>query len=453
MSDKTKLFQDIYNNIVPERVPIANFLTLPVVAEYAGISLLEAEYNFEMLLPHMYELAKEIPFDLIPVNPADRWGNRLPAFYQLLGSKSYQMSATGFVQHPEVTGMNEDEYPQLINDPLAFMLETVIPRHFESISYTDPVKMWQSLHMANAAAAQDENALLPGFFEIMETGDYYPGAPLGGFYITVAPYDCIADQLRGFSNISKDIRRHKTEIKEACEAIMPLQFHRGLPEIITPESSVYFPLHMPPYMREKDFEEVYLPSFLKMVQQYAALGVRSYIFCEQDWMRYLDYLKDFPAGTLFMFEFGDPELVAKKLGDKFLISGMYPISLLKSGTKEQCIDKAKELLDAVLPYGSYIFQNDKEPLTLKDFNIENYKAVHEFVMDYGKYPNAGQALGKPFNTEGYVYDEGLMKLRPSKYSFDWTAMKNSIPHLPDAAKQKFESTEIDFIRFVLNLLS
>jgi len=59
--------------------------------------------------------------------------------------------------------------------------------------------------------------------------------------------------------------------------------------------------------------------------------------------------------------------------------------MLKNSSKQQCIDKAKELMDEVAPGGGYMFEFDKSPLSIDDVNIENLKAVVEYVRDHGKY--------------------------------------------------------------------
>ena len=51
---------------------------------------------------------------------------------------------------------------------------------------------------------------------MIQTYGYYPGSPLGSFNFTEAPLDFIADQLRSFSGISMDVRRHKTQLQEAA---------------------------------------------------------------------------------------------------------------------------------------------------------------------------------------------------------------------------------------------
>lgn len=104
-------------------------------------------------------------------------------------------------------------------------------------------------------------------------------------------------------------------------------------------------------------------------------------------MRYLDYLWELPENTIMRFEYGDPRLVAEKLGGRHILSGFYPITLLQTGTKEQCIDKAKELLDILAPTGKFWFQADKSIISAdKDGKIaENLRAVLEYVTENGSY--------------------------------------------------------------------
>ena len=104
-------------------------------------------------------------------------------------------------------------------------------------------------------------------------------------------------------------------------------------------------------------------------------------------MRYLDYLNELPENTIMRFEFGDAKLVKEKVGKKHIVSGLYPITLLQTGTVEQCVDKAKELLDILAPGGKYCFTYDKSVIaTDKTGRIaENLKAVTEYVYENGKY--------------------------------------------------------------------
>ncbi|MDO4287572.1 MAG: uroporphyrinogen decarboxylase family protein [Eubacterium sp.] len=450
---RCKDFNDFYNNKLPKHVPLSMILPFHLIAQYGEQNLFDFQYDYSKLREPVLELADKIYTDGCISFPVTQNNARPPMMYQLLGSQSFVMGKNGYVQHPEVSGMHEDEYGELIADPFTFLMDKVIPRQYKNLDFkNEPVKAMRSFITAMWSLDDDMMSSMPWFMELIEKKGYYPGAPLGSATFTLAPFDFIADQLRSFSGISMDIRRHRSELKEAAEAVMPLMFYWGLPENPHPEGFVLNPLHMPTFMREKDFAELWFPTYKTMLEQFAAKNARTMVFCENDWMRYLDYLQELPAGTLLMFEYGDPKAIKDKLGDKFLIQGLYPISLIRQGTKQECIDKAKEILDTMMPGGGYIFGFDKNPLTLGDINLENYIAVAEFVHEYGVYDNPGEAFGTPLNSEGFVFDENIMKPLHTKYLLNWEGFKSENPLAPDIAKPRIEKYSARFFDKIMNLL-
>ncbi|MEG0379892.1 MAG: hypothetical protein RR614_15545, partial [Eubacterium sp.] len=301
---------------------------------------------------------------------------------------------------------------------------------FKNLDPKNGLEAVAAIMRAQSSLQKDTNDSMTWFMEILNQHGYYPGAPAGSTGMTEAPFDFLSDQLRSFSGASMDIRRHRTQVKEACEALLPLLFEFGRPTTPHPEGTVFVPLHMPTFMREKDFLDLWLPTFKIMIEQYAALGVRCNIFCEDDWTRYLDVLQDFPAGTQMWFEYGDPKLIKEKLGAKMLLQGLYPVSALR-GNKADVVDKAKELLDIMMPGGGYLFGFDKNPFVLSEVNIENWAALSETVAEYGVYTNPGQPFGTPLNSEGFVYDSSKFRTLDSKYATYWDVFKTKNPHVPD----------------------
>lgn len=181
------------------------------------------------------------------------------------------------------------------------------------------------------------------------------------------------------------MRRRPEKVEAACNALLPVAIKAGSGPNANRYVRTFIPLHMAPYMREKDFKRFYWPTFKAYVEALDARGIGANLFVEHDWMRYLDYLNELPPLTHMSFEFGDPKLIAEKVGKRHVISGLYPLTLLKTGTKQQCIDKAKELIDILAPGGQYIFALDKNLLKARDINPENLKAILNFVKEYGKY--------------------------------------------------------------------
>lgn len=404
-AERGKLFSDYYNNVIPERMPVTMTIPLMLAAQRNDVSPLDFQFDYSMLGPHLDELTDMIYSDNCPVNPVGLTA-RPPLYYALMGSQSFQMSEAGFVQHPEVVGMLDSEYDELIADPLKCVFDHILPRQYANLDFkNDPYRAFISLQMADQSMAQDGAALIPFLGKLKAKKGYYTGAPMGSGGFTAAPFDFLADQLRSFSGISADVRRRKSQIKEACEVLLPYMFNVGLPKKPNPEGAVGMPLHMPPFMRTKDAEELWFPTYKKLLEQYAARGVRTSPFVESDWTRFLDLLYDLPAATNMKFEGGDPKLIKEKLGGKMMLGGFYPLMLIRSGTPEQCIDKAKELLDIMLPGGGYIFNTDKVPMNMGDVNLDNFKALSEFLRDYAKYENPGEKFGTPLNSEHYEIDE------------------------------------------------
>ncbi|MFZ7134304.1 MAG: hypothetical protein ACOWWR_18305 [Eubacteriales bacterium] len=449
--ERKQIYNDFYNNRLPRRLPVSFMIQGHLIAEYGGQNLFDFQFDYKKLSHPIRKLLKLLYQDACPIFPVGLV-SRPPKFYQYLDSQSFVMGTGGFVQHPEVSGMKENEYLDLIEDPYAFILEKVIPRQFRALDPSNPIDMLIGALRAKNDLDDEFMKSIPLIMELTEEFGFYPGPPIGSGGFTEAPYDFIADQLRSFSGMSMDIRRHRSEIKEACEAVLPLLFHVGLPVNPHPEGSIGCPLHMPTFMREKDFAEIWLPTFKTMLEQYAAKGARVGAFCEDDWMRYLDYLLELPAGTQLMFEYGDPQKIKDKLGKKFMISGLYPISLIKTGTKQQCVDKAKELLDIMMPGGGYLFGFDKVPLTLGDINLDNYIALAQFIRDYAVYSNPGEAFGTPLNSEGFNVDASIIAKPKSKYLFNWNQYKEKYPLTPDFARPDLEKVDEEIFNYFMNLL-
>lgn len=151
------------------------------------------------------------------------------------------------------------------------------------------------------------------------------------------------------------------------------------------------------------------------------------IFLEGDWTRFVDYLYELPQGTRLWMEYGDPKVFKEKLGKKMVLGGFYPITLLGTGTKEQCIDKAKELLDILAPGGNYFFIFDKSALNPNDINPENYVAVLEYVIENGKYDNPGELVTTAKREDSIQKYSHLYPKFESKYIVSFEEFKKEYP--------------------------
>ena len=444
---KKQLFKDVYDNKIPERVPINFTMHMNVVAGFAGVHGRDALWNSELLTEECLKLADRLPSDVTIYGG----NNHAPGYHQSLGSVTRIVSSTGFMQHPNTVGLNPEEYDIFIKNPIDCIIELVMPRNYRNLDFKkDPVRAMFSLTQALAQRDAHQARERAVSAAIREKHGGYAATPgtRGGCF---APVDIVTDNVRSLSGMIMDIKRIPDKVDAAVTAVYPLNYHFGKPPKVADYPMVNYPLHIGSYLRDKEFERFFWNPLMRQTTDYASLGIHTQLFCEHDYMPKINYLQDVPPGTVFQFEKCDPKLVKEKLGKKCILTGGFPLEILRIYNKQQCIDKTKEFLDIMMPGGGFIFQFDKSGLTSEDYNLENLQAVLETVRDYGVYKNAGEkASWQTLNPGDYKHSD-VPKLT-SKYMRTWEQYKEANPNTPDNAKQKvMDQEETAFIRFVYGL--
>lgn len=376
--ERIQLFSDVYNGIKPKRVPIHVKISWEAAMLHAGYNLVESQWDSSTFYNSMEKVAQDFPSDKAPTAPTIR----NPLHYKLLGSKAIVMSKNGYMQHPEVHALEPDEYDEFIADPYKCIIDKLAPRIYTALD-TSPAE--KAMVLAKAFKAKSDENLIAGK-AYMDVVQKYGFAEFkkGGF--CEAPYDFIADFVRSFSGISKDVRRCPDKVEAACEAVLPHMIKLGT---MAPDPDIYhrtfIPLHMAPFLNNKQFERFYWPTFDKLIHGINDTNTGVDLFVEHDWMRFIDKLESLPGRIEMTFEYGDPKLIKEKINNKHIILGLYPAILLQSGTKEQCVDKAKELIDILAPDGGYVFGFDKVIFSLEGQIASNLYAVLDYVSNNCKY--------------------------------------------------------------------
>jgi len=354
----------------PEAIPIESPFTTTFALEYAGYDLKKDQWDPEKVGHAMGKVIDDFDFDFIR-----NTSFRAPHVYGVLGAKTFVPSETGFMQHPEVHGLEASEYPEFIADPYKTILEKVMPRLYTEMAKSRPYNL-----IALTRGILAHNAFFSKYEEVLNRYIEKNSVVRSFGGKTVAPFDFLADFIRGFNGISIDIRRHRQQVKEACEAVLPLLIRQGTLGPKGMGKTVNINIHMLPFIKLKDFEELYWPTFKKLCEALIEQGYYLSMFFEGDCTRFLDYLQELPPKKIIAkFEYGDPALVKEKLGKVMCLQGFYPISLLKTGTKKECIAKADEIVSALAPGGGYMFYTDKIIIRRDDINPENYHAVIEYI--------------------------------------------------------------------------
>jgi len=410
---------------------------MSVVADYAKVDRRAAYWDPTLLKDAIEELCRLIPSDTCIYSPTVY----TPVSSQPLDAINRMMSSTGLMQHPNTQCMEPEEYDEFIEDPYAFIVDKCIPRLYKALCPdTNPGRyvfaLTQEQHMRRLVAMK-EGAMLQ---EINKKFGYPEGKRGSACRV---PMDWIADQLRSFDGICLDIRKRRDKLIAALEACYPMLYKIGLhPNYpnVDRDAMTSFQLHMASYLRVKDFAEVWLPTWKRQLEDYAALGMRCSAFMEHTWSEpLLDYMNELPVGTYFTFEATPPQLMKEKLGKRHVLGGGFPLSYLITCTKQEIIDKTKEWLDIMMPGGQYIFSFDKTPLSMSDVNLENLIAVCETVLEYGVYSNAGEPTGEVFRKEDYQHSNPPEFTSKRFMSFEQFCEK--YPQTPENARAIFENAE------------
>ncbi|AOT71494.1 uroporphyrinogen decarboxylase family protein [Geosporobacter ferrireducens] len=384
--DKAKLYEGRVKRLIttanhqePDRVPVLGLVETWAVS-YGNGTISECLESNEREFEIFGRAFEDIYFDATL-----GFGlNRAMKVYSGLGTNAYFVSNDGTtLQHIEVSPMKVEEYDELIADPVKFLRNRIFPRKYPNLNKPYP---------ENKEALKSAALELAAFGKKMEDGAAYlkekHGVPVASGNMVISPLDMIFDYLRGFTGTTVDMRRNPDKLKAATEKLIDFCIGLGTQgkSQIDPFPWTFTPLHIPTFLGAKKFGEFYWPAYKKVLMAIHERGGKVFAFLEGNWENYYEYLQELPKSLLIAAFERDDVMKAKKLiGDTVTISGGMPIDKLKYGTKQECIDHAKMIVDHCAPGGGYIFSTNMVLLSGGDINVENFKAVNEFVHQYGAY--------------------------------------------------------------------
>jgi hypothetical protein len=375
--ERVQIRADLLSGKKPKRVLIFPNFQMEAACGIANIPLHEAHYNMALTEKSFDKISETFYADAIPVNNL-----RYPDVYQILGAKNFILGSSGAMQHPEIETMHVEDYDEFIEAPVKTIMEKFLPRVCAALD-TDPVN--KSLILARALNSyRNVLAGLGGIYgKLTQKYGYGPGLVTN--QMIEAPFDFLADQLRGFKAITMDVRRCPAKVKAAVEAITPLMIKMAKPAVMRPGLITFIPLHLAPYINQKAFDELYWPTFEKTIVDLEKIGIACSLFVEQDWTRYCEYLERLPKSTIMYMEDGDPKRFTETVGKDHAFGGFFDPTITLARSKEECIDAAKRLLDTCMKSGHFFFRFDKGVIDIKSVDVSKLQAVLEWVRDNGNY--------------------------------------------------------------------
>lgn len=390
-AERLNRYKTAMRNEKADRIPIRPFVA-EFTAKYAGYTCQEVTHDYENAFAAARRCAADFDWDAVAGNMVYVW----TGLSQAVGLKYYAVpgidvpSDVGFQyrEPPENEAfMKADEYDQLIKDPTGFLFNVWLPRVSTEIGNGDGAS---DLYRNNLAFLKGGMGML-NYFNAFGTQNKRLKEECGVVSaisgILKAPFDIIADKLRGYLGLCMDLFECPDKVLEACEALMPHLLHTALAGA-DPDKNVPIAIWMHrgcvPFISHKHFETIYWPTLKPIIEQLWAKGHQVLFYAEGKWGEHLDAFAELPdQSIIYHVDKDDIFDVHRRIGHKFCLSGGVSNYLLGYGSPEEVRQCCKKIIDEVAHDGGYIM--DASAIIQSDARIENVRAMTEFTREYGEY--------------------------------------------------------------------
>lgn len=302
--------------------------------------------------------------------------------------------------------MKAEEYDQFFSNPGEYLLKTVLPRlagNLQGLSKLPPLEticlgyVWPSVlpAFANPEVVSALETLLDSAKKQLEWVQKFTafarelkglGFPSIKEQTVLAPYDMIADNLRGTRGAMMDLYRRPEKLKRAVEQITPFITAAGINGARAKENPrVFIPLHKGTdnFMSPKHFNEFYWPTLQRLIIDLCDGGCTPYLLIEGVYDSRLDTIKDVPKGKcIYHFEGTNIFEAKKKLGDTVCIMGNVSNTLLVTATPKDVEEYCKKLIDVCGDGGGFIMSSSA---LIDEARVENVQAMMDVTREYGRY--------------------------------------------------------------------
>jgi uroporphyrinogen-III decarboxylase len=387
-------------NETPDRVPIRPFVA-EFTARYAGMTCQDVAHDYRKAFDAARQCAKDFDWDAVVANMVYVWtGLTQAAGLRYYGTPGIEIPVDVGFSYLEPKAdqafMRADEYDALIADPTGFLFNTWLPRVSTDIAAPGTPASYRgtlALVKSGMAMAQYFQAFGPQVERLrLECG--MPSAIAGIFK---APFDILADKLRGYFGLVDDMMRQPAKVLAACEALAPHLCRVGLatadPDRLVP---IGFWMHRGcvPFFSPKQFASHNWATLRPIIEEFWKHGHQTLFYAEGKWSAHLDAFRELPARSIvYHCDRDDVFEVKRKIGDRFAISGGVPNTLLSFGKPAEVRDFCRRVIDEAGEGGGYIL--DAGAIMQSDTSIENLRVLTDTAREFGAYRGAPAPVATP----------------------------------------------------------
>ena len=387
---RLKRYVTAMRNEKPDMIPIRPFVA-EFVGKFSGYTCQEVTHDYEKAFDAVIKTGQAYDWDAMVVNMVWVW----TGLTQGLGLKYYGIPGIGiphdsgfnYIEPSEEKAfMRADEYDALIDDPTGFLYNVWLPRVSSEVSEIGQGSTFRN----NLALVKGSTAMMVYFMALgphTERMRNEAGTASAIAGIFKAPFDIIADKLRGYIGLTMDMQSQPDKVLKACEALAPHLAHVGL---TTADPSRQVPIGFwmhrgcVPFINPDQFDSHYWPTLRPCIEEFWRHGHQTLFYAEGDWDHHLDNFAELPDRSIvYHVDRGDLFLAHQKLHHKFALSGGISNVVLSYGQPDEVRDLCRKIIDEVAVDGGYIM--DASAIMQNDTSIENLRVMTDFTREHGVY--------------------------------------------------------------------